>query len=303
MTRTDLVIRMNQNVMVHPFEDAKNKISDSSRKLYRYTLWATFLGFALAIILIISLFAILIPLGFVLEEFDLDNIYESGEALIASNFLTTGLVAAIFLVIVLVALIIVMIMIYVQYYRLASGFNRLHNSDPRDESTKYISYGIYGYVIAVIAGIFIPGTVGNVVTALGNVSLAIGVYLIYKLFGDYKNEGRFKGKPSVFLFIGLGIQAITSISSIFNEFVALGGLLGFILMLLGFRDLSRDIRIVDPPSDQGIPAKIIPDQQYVETAPITSEPSSAPASVDFCSKCGAKITTDGKFCQSCGAAL
>lgn len=289
--------------MIHPFEDAKNKISDSSRKLYRYTLWATFLGFAFAIILIISLFVILIPLGFMLEDFDLDNLYESGEALIASNFFTTGIVAAIFLGIVLVALIIIMIMTYVQYYKLASGFNRLHKSEPRDETTKYISYGIYGYVIAIIAGIFIPGTAGNIVNVLGNVSLAIGVYLIYKLFGDYKNEGRFKGKPSILLFIGLAIQAIASISSIFNEFGSLGSLLGFILMLLGFRDLSRDIRIVDPPSAQGIPAKSTPDQQYEETAPITSEPISAPASVDFCSKCGAKITTDGKFCQSCGAAL
>lgn len=290
---------MNQEFNSQHFEYAKNKISESANKLKNYIIWATVIGIVLVVVIAITLFAILIPLGFVLADFNPNNFYETGEAIIASGLLSTaGIVAAIFLGIVLIALLVILFMSYVQYYRLGSAFNKLYEAERILETTKFISYGFYGYIIAIIAGMFVPGVAGNVVSILGNVSLAVAAYLIYQLFGEYRSQGRFKGKPSMLLFIGLAINVISAITSIFNAYGDIGGLIGFILMLLGFRDLSRDITMVEPPSHQKMTAQAAPVEIYSESKPAVTQDKA-----QFCSKCGAKITTDGKFCQSCGSSL
>jgi len=294
---------MNQTHAMHPFEDAKYRISVSSKKLYQYLIWATVLGLILFVGLIVTLLVILIPLGFSFEDFDLNDPYTSGQALLDSDFFSVAIAAAILLIIALVALLIIMIMSYVQYYRLGSGFNKLHLSDPRKETTRYISYGIYGYVIAIIAGIFIPDIGGVIVSILGNVSLAIGVFLIYQLFVDYKNEGRFTGKPSILLFIGIAMNVVSSISSLFSTYGTAVNLIGFILMLIGFNQLSKDILLVAPPGAQTAPAPTTQPDQPVQAVPPATETQPEPANERFCSKCGAKTTTDVKFCQNCGAQL
>ena len=294
---------MNQTYIENPFENAKLRISKSSKKLYQYLIWATFLGLAFAAILLVTLLAFLASLGYTINDFDLDNIYTSGETLFESGLFSTGLVIIIFLGIVLVALIVIMIMSYVQYYKLGTGFKKLHESEPGEETTQYISYGLYGYVIAVVAGIFIPGTFGNVVTILGNVSLAIGVYLIYQLFKEYSEQGRFKGKPSMLLFIGIAMNVIASITSIYNDYGGFGSIIGFILMLFGFRNLSRDILTVAPPTGGEMPAKTVPATSQPDVTPTSTVPPTDTTGERFCSHCGAKITTDGKFCQNCGQTI
>ncbi|MCG3227677.1 MAG: hypothetical protein H7645_12225 [Candidatus Heimdallarchaeota archaeon] len=294
---------MNQTYTMNPFENAKNKISISSKKLYQYLIWATILGLILAVILLITFFVFLVNLGFALEDFDLDNIYESGEILFTSELISTGLVALILLGIAFVALFVIMIIIYVQYYRLGTGFKKLHESEPEEETTKYISYGFYGFVIAEIAGIFIPGTFGNVVTILGNMSLAVGVYLIYQLFKEYNVQGRFKGKPSMLLFIGIALNVIAQLTSIFNDYGSFGSLIGFVVMLFGFRNLSRDIMIVEPPTGRKTPAESVQDSTQAEMTQTPSVPTVDSTNERFCSHCGAKITIEGKFCQSCGKSL
>ena len=246
---------MSQNNTIFAFEDAKNKISVSSRKLYLYLIWTTIIGIVLAVVLLITLLVFLAALGLSITDFDLENIYESAETLIGSGLLTSGLVMVILLVIAILALIIISIMSYVQYYRLGTGFSKLHASDPRTETNRYISFGIYGYVLAVVAGIFIPGTFGTVVTLLGNVSLAFGVFLVYQLFQGYAEQGRFKGKHSIILFIGIALNVVASITIFFNDFGIVGSLVGFILMLIGFRNLSRDIMLVEPPKGEAVPKK------------------------------------------------
>ncbi len=246
---------MSQNNTMNAFEDAKNKISDTSRKLYLYLVWATISAIIFAVILLILILVFLSTLGISLADIDLDNIYETGAILISDELLAVALVAVIFLGISLLAMIVFNILTYIQYYRLGTGFSRLHSSDPRAETNRYISFAIYGYVIAVVAGIFIPGTFGTVVTLLGNVSLAIGIFLIYQLFQGYAEQGRFKGKHSIILFIGIALNVVSSITTLFNDYGIAGSLVGFILMLIGFRNLSRDILLVVPPSGVEIPAK------------------------------------------------
>jgi len=294
---------MNQDYNTQPFEYAKNKISESANKLYRYIIWATVIGIALVIIIAITIFVVLIPLGFSIEDFNPNNIYETGEAIIASGILASGIVAAVFLGIALVALLVILFMCYVQYYRLGTAFSKLYQAERTLETTKFISYGFYGYIIAIIAGMFIPGVAGNVVSIAGNVSLAAAAYLIYQLFGEYRSTGRFRGKPSMYLFIGLAVNVVSSISSMFSTYGSIGGLIGFILMLLGFRDLSRDIRVVEPQSHQEMTTQAAPVVSYSESKPTAAQVKPAQDKAQFCSKCGAKAMDNGKFCQSCGASL
>ncbi len=294
---------MNQDYNTQPFEYAKSKISESADKLYKYIILATIIGIALVVIIAITLFVVLIPLGFTIEDFNPNNIYATGEAIIASGILSSGIIAVVFLGIALVALLVILFMSYVQYYRLGTGFNKLYEAERTLETTKFISYGFYGYIIAIIAGMFIPGVTGNVISIAGNVSLAAAAFLIYQLFNEYKSKGRFRGKPSMYLFIGLAVNVVSSISSMFSTYGSIGSLVGFILMLLGFRDLSRDIRMVESQSHQEMTAQAAPVESYSESKPTVAQVEPALNKAHFCSKCGAKITTDGEFCQNCGASL
>ncbi|MHA1217506.1 MAG: zinc ribbon domain-containing protein [Candidatus Heimdallarchaeaceae archaeon] len=292
---------MNQNYGIQPFEFAKNKISESANKLYKYLILMTVIGIFLAVIMIITFFVLLVPLGFTFEDFDPSNIYTTGEAIYNSGILTTGLIAVIFLGIFGIALIVILIMSYIQYYKLGSAFSRLHVADPIITTTRYISYGFYGYIIALIASIFIPGIGSTVVSILGNVALAVAAYLIYKLFIEFKSLGRFKGKPSYYLFLGLAINVVTSISAMYSTWGSFGSFIGFILMLLGFRDLSRDIRTVTQPGGQAPQTRAPLQSSEVSTIPISD--TKVTEGVLFCIKCGTKIEPNMKFCSNCGSSI
>ena len=291
---------MSQNYGIQPFEFAKNKVSESSNKLYKYIILTTVLGIFLAMLFVIGYFVYLVDLGFTIESFDPNNIYATGQAIFNSGILTTGLILVIFAGILGVAIIVVLIMSYVQYYKLGSAFSRLHVADPIITTSKYISYGFFGYIIAIVASIFIPGIGSTIVSILGNVSLAVAAYLIYKLFQEYRILGRFKRKSSYYLFLGLAINVVTSISALFSTWGSFGSFIGFILMLMGFRDLSIDIRNVTPPGGQAPQKSAPPVQSNVES---TIPESSAEMTGDarFCIKCGTKIEPNMKFCSNCGA--
>ncbi|MCG3259348.1 MAG: hypothetical protein H7644_06360, partial [Candidatus Heimdallarchaeota archaeon] len=199
---------MNQNYGIQPFEFAKNKASESSNKLYKYIILTTVLGIFLAMLFVIGYFVYLVDFGFTIESFDPNNIYATGEAIFNSGILTTGLILVIFAGIFGIALVVVMIMSYIQYYKLGSAFSRLHVADPIITTSKYISYGFFGYIIAIVASIFIPGIGSTIVSILGNVSLAVAAYLIYRLFLEYRTLGRFKRKSSFYLFLGLAINVV-----------------------------------------------------------------------------------------------
>lgn len=292
---------MSQNYNLSPFESAKRKISESSNKLYKYTIASVIIAMILVVILIVTL---IVVLGSSIESFDIDNLYQFGEDLISAGLFTSGLIAAIFLIIAVIALLVILIMSYVQYYKLGSAFSNLHQADSALETSKYISYGFYGYIIAIIVGMFVPGIGGTVVSIIGNISLAGAAYLIYQLFNEYKNLGRFKGKSTMYLFLGLAINAVAAIVSLFSYYGSTGTLIGFILMLMGFRDLSRDIKLVAAPGGQvaptGEPAAVAYSPAQPTTEPIQQ---TQPKATRFCSNCGAKITTDVKFCQNCGSSV
>lgn len=280
---------------MHPFDYAKHKIADSSNKLYKYLLWTVFIAIAMIIVLIISIVVILIPLGFSIDDFDTNNLYNMAESLFAGGVVVIALV-----IIAGIALIIILIMTYIQYYKLGSGFSLLQKADPISESAKNASYGIQGYIIAIIIGIFVPGIGGTIIAILGNVALAIGFYFVYKMFGDYKTQGRFNLKPTIVLFIAVGINVITEIVTFFTLFGPIGSIIGFILLVYGFKDLSKDIMQVQPPT--GGPVKEQPDPSQTPSVSATTQTvTSPPTSALFCSSCGSKVKSGTKFCENCGA--
>ncbi|MHA1198562.1 MAG: zinc ribbon domain-containing protein [Candidatus Heimdallarchaeaceae archaeon] len=292
---------MSQNVNLSLFESAKGRISESSNKLYKYTIASVIIAMIAVVILVVTL---VVVLGFTMasfESFDMNDFYQLGEDLIASGLFTLALIPAIFLIIVVVALVIVLILQFIQYYKLGTAFSKLHDADRTLETTKYISYGFFIYVIASIAGGFVPGIGGTIITVIANVSLAAAAYLIYQLFEEYKSLGRFLRKSNWYLVIGLAINAISAIISLFSTYGYSGSLIGFILMLMGFRDLSRDIKLVAAPGGQ-VAQTAEPKTAAYSPAQSTPAPTQE-TKTRFCSNCGAQSSTDMKFCQNCGKTL
>ncbi len=147
---------MTYGYQVHPFDLAKRRISDSASKLYSYFLATVIIGLIMVIVAVIMYIVVLIPLGYTLDDFDPNNIYASVEAIFVASLLVIGVIS-----IGGIILLILFIMIYVQYYKLGSGFSFLQKADPISMSPQYASYGIMGYVIAVIIGFFCSRIRGN----------------------------------------------------------------------------------------------------------------------------------------------
>ncbi len=298
---------MTQAYQMPPFDVAKYKISDSSKKLYKYTIWMIFAVIALIVLAAIAIFVII---GISIDDLmaiDPDNIYEFADALLAG-----GAVAIVLILIGALAVVVIQIMIFVQYYKLGSGYSLLSKIDPSTVSLQYASYGIYGYIAAIIIGLFVPNTAGSIISILSYVSLAVGFFFIYRSFVDYRGVGRFNKKPTMLLFIGAAISAITQLTSMFTVFGSFGSIIGFILLLLGFRELGSDIMIVQPPSGQAGPYADAPKVEPLETHPAKPAPSDpipkAPvphevAEARYCANCGAKQPVNVKFCQNCGESL
>ena len=103
------------------------------------------------------------------------------------------------------------------------------------------------------------------------------------------------------LFIGVTINFITSIVAFFTFYSTVGTIVGFIFLLIGFRDLSRDVTLILPPGAAPTPSPVavpVKQEQY-PIQPAEVEPS-VPGKA-FCSSCGAKISHEDKFCPNCGA--
>jgi hypothetical protein len=288
-----------QQTQSHPFEYAKSRLITSSRKLYQYQLAILIVGIALVILILIALFVFLVPLGFSIETFDPTDIYAFGDlfAGIGIGLLSFGLIF-------LIGFAILGIMIFIQYYKLGNGYDLLAKADPSSNSPKNASYGFYGYIIATIIGIFVPGYAGTAVNLIGTVSLAAGFYFAYKTLVDYQTKGQFPKKPSLLLVIAGILSLASSIITFFTLFGTLIGLLVPILMVLGFRELTNDLTLLQAPG-MGVsiktPQESVPSEKVPSTA-TTYEPSTT-LGVQFCSNCGAKAQTGTKFCENCGANL
>ncbi len=287
---------MTYGYQVHPFDLAKRRISDSSNKLYSYLLATVIISVILVIISVIMFFVVLLPLGFTIADFDPNNIYSSLETIIDVSWIAIFIISTGGII-----LVILFIIIYVQYYKLGSGFRLLQKADPMFMSPQYASYGIIGYVIAIIIGFFVQGYAGTAISLAGNLSLVVGFYFIYKTFTDYRQQGRFSKPPTKMLFIAVTINFISSIVAFFTLFSSIGTIVGFIFLLIGYRDLSRDIALILPPgatptsSQAAVPVKT--EQYPIQQAAV--EPIISGKA--FCSSCGAKIDHEDKFCPNCGA--
>ncbi|MHA1302714.1 MAG: DUF7577 domain-containing protein [Candidatus Heimdallarchaeaceae archaeon] len=174
---------------------------------------------------------------------------------------------------------------------------------------KNVSSGVYGYLIGAVLGVVISGVTGTLISLLGNISLGVAFYFMYKTFTAYQSQGRFPKKPSIKLFIGVGIcflgnfidfannTTTTFISSIIT-------LVGFIMLLIGFKELRTDIQLVSPPGSPAQQSTLGAPTPGVEPQVIkTVETTTHVEGTKFCANCGAKNATTYKFCANCGATL
>jgi len=292
---------MSYTQQMHPFDYAKRKISESAQRLSQLLIWGVVLGIAIVIITVVYL---VVVLGFSLSVFDLNDLYALGTAIYAA-----GGVAIALLAITGIALLVIVIIVYVQYYHLGSGFNVLSTADKTVINSKNASYGIYGYLIATIVGIFAPGWAGLVFSILANVSLAFGFYFVYQTFLELRRQNRFNKEPTKLLLIAVIINIISSIVGIFTGFGSLGTIIGFILLLIGLKDLSREITQIRPPGPAPVPSSVTIEAPKVQppTAPRKDEEvsfipkSDKPIEERFCPNCGAKVGEKARFCTNCGA--
>ena len=292
----------------HPFDVSRYSIKESSSKLLQYYIWTAVIIAAIVITAVILMITIIIPLGITLADFDPNNFYAIFETMLNAGAITALAIIAIEAII----LLIIQIMIYVQLYRLGKGFNLLYNSDPISASSNYASYGIYGYIIAIVIGIFFPGYAGTAISILGNISLTLGFYFIYQTFVDYNKQRRFNKKPTMLLFIGALIGLATSIASLFTLYGGIGSIIGYILLVLGYRDLSKDINFINPPGPGPVPTSVTveaptaqPPRAPTKDAEMTIVPKAEKISKTteqrFCPNCGAKVGKEARFCTNCGA--
>jgi hypothetical protein len=294
---------------MHPFDVSRYRIKESSNKLFQYYIWTAVIIAAIVITAAILLVTVIIPLGITLADFDPNNFYS-----IFETMLNAGAIAALVIIAIeAIILLIIQIMIYVQLYRLGKAFNLLYNSDPISTSSNYASYGIYGYIITIVIGIFVPGYVGTAISIVGYVSLTVGFYFIYQTFIDYNKQGRFNKKPTMLLAIGAGIGLAVSIASIFTLYGSIGSIIGYIFLVLGYRDLAKDIDFVGPPGPGPVPTSVTVEAPTVQPprAPVKdseiafvpkAEISETPQSI-FCSNCRAEVAEHTKFCTKCGAKI
>ena len=292
---------------MHPFDHAKRKISESSQRLSQLFIW--FVVLLIATVIIVTV-VFTVVLGFDITVIDLNDLYDLVEVI-----LTAGVVAIALLAISGIALLVIYIMIYVQFYHIGSGFNILSEADRSVINSKNASYVTFGYLIAVVLGIvfpfFAPDWVGTILTILGYVSLAFGFYFVYRTFIEFRNQNRFGKEPTKFLLAAVIVNIISNIVVFFFELGSFGIIIGYILLLLGLRDLSREITQVYPPSPAPVPSSVTveapvaqpppapakeADVDFIPKAEISDSPKAK-----FCTHCGAKIGENTKFCTNCGA--
>ncbi|MHA1414911.1 MAG: zinc-ribbon domain-containing protein [Candidatus Heimdallarchaeaceae archaeon] len=292
---------------VNPFELSKRKISESSGKIAKLLIAVVALLFVL-IILVMIMLAIAGGSSVVIDP---SNPYAAVSAMF-SSFIVLG----IFILLIALAFIVIQIMVLVQYYKLGQGFSEVANMDPSLPNAKNISFGIYGYIIGYVLGLIIPGTFGKIMALLGTFSLAAGFYFIYETFEDFRKQGRF-GKPaSKKLFIAVAFTLIGNIMNFVNSIAMIGvggffGLIGFILLIIGLKDLERDILLVTP--TETVPTQLPTQTPYqaptsVPTSPAPEQSNQSPQTQDatqakFCPNCGTKNELQDKFCISCGTKL
>ncbi|MHA1407560.1 MAG: zinc ribbon domain-containing protein [Candidatus Heimdallarchaeaceae archaeon] len=289
---------MAQVYQINPFEYAKQKISTSAENLRKYLLVSVIISFISFAIAIIVIFAILIPLGFSLSNLEPEKMYA-----FMGNVFAGGILAIILMLLAVIALLVIFIIVYVQYFKLANGYKILADADPASTSAKNASYGIYGYVIAIILAIFVPGIAGSIISILGNASLALGFYFIFKTFEDYRLQNRFPKPPSKILFVGVLVNFISAIINIFSFYSSLGTIAGFILLLIGFGELSKDILLLQPPGAQTGTYQEVPQKVKSEAKAVVQTPQVPETGSKFCERCGAKNEANAKFCVNCGASL
>ena len=290
---------------VNPFELSKRKISESSGKTAKLLLAVVVISF---ILLILAIIIWVIALGSEMTV-DPNNPY----SLVGVMF-GPLIILGIFTLLLALAYIVVLIMLLVQYYRLGSGFSEFASLDQSLKNTKNVSFCIYGYIVCYVLS-FSPGTFGKILSLLSSFSLAAGFYFIYATFEDLRKQGRFAKPASKKLFIAVAFIIIANIMQFINGIAMFGvsgflSLVGFILLIIGLKDLERDILLVAPMG-------VVPSQPLTETpgqapsVPPSSAPSQHPESLTtqdvtqakFCPNCGAKNAIQDKFCISCGAKL
>ena len=289
---------------MHPFDYAKRKISESSQKLSQLLIWGVVIGIALIIIIAVIF---IVVLGFDIAAIDMNDLYGLADAIF-----TAGAVGIALLAISGIALLIIVIMVYVQYYHLGSGFNILSEADQSVENSKNASYGIYGFLIATVVGIFAPGWAGSIFTIVASISLALGFYFVYQTFMEFKRQNRFSKEPTKFLLAAAIVNIISPVVTIFTGYGSFGSILGFILMLVGLRDLSRETTQVHPPGPAPVPSSVTVEAPKAQPprAPAKeaemgfipkAEKITKPAEQRFCPNCGAKVGKEARFCTNCGA--
>ena len=269
-------------VQYTPFEAAKQKIAESAEKISKLFIWAIILGIITIILVIVAVVIAIVGTG-ASFEFDISNPYE----LISTMF---GAIIGLAVVVLIagIAFFIIMIMIYINYYQLGKGFDILGQADPMAFNAKNASYGFYAYIIGIIIGFFVPNVGGVVISLLGNIALGVGFYFAYQTFKQYQQEGRLQVTPSYHALVGVSLSIIGNIIN-FSRF-GFGGILsliGFIFFLIGLRNISREVVMIAPPSEQA--------------APVT--PATPAEQTKFCSNCGAKNNINDKFCANCGGDL
>jgi ribosomal protein L40E len=279
-----------------PFDSVKMKVADSSKRISNYLSWLVIIGFVLGIMFSVLIIGFLVPtIGFSLATL---SIYALIGAMFAPEILAIALVFVLIMIIPILILLALAIQVIINTFKLGSGFHKLSTIDSSSINARYVSYAIYGYIISSIIAAFVPRYGGVALMLVGNLSLAVGAFFIYKLFSEYQKSNRYPQSPTITLLIAVSINLVASIINFFTIFGFFGSILGFIFLLFGLKTLSKEIMYVLPLTTQiGLETSAPQEASYGTQ----QTESNLQADTKFCASCGAKQPIIAKFCQHCGS--
>ncbi|MHA1198790.1 MAG: zinc ribbon domain-containing protein [Candidatus Heimdallarchaeaceae archaeon] len=245
---------------------------------------------------------------------------------------------------VLVVILVSGIMYLIAFFRLAKSFILLAKvvpsvANPALKVGNFLRYALFIQITSIILGAFV-GVGMSYVTEIANViafGLFVAAYFNLSLtFKKLKEINLYPKKESRLLFYSqiVPLTAMIPLTFTISELssgtdinlipLIIGGviiLLGYIGMMVGFYNLSNDVKLIEGPSEvefghETSTVYVTPPQQanrpveYQPTEPVKSyqekiitseETKDGNMEAQFCPNCGTKLKLNKAFCHSCGS--
>lgn len=240
-----------------------------------------------------------------------------------------------FMFFIAVILLIIGIMNLIAFFKLAKGFNMLARVIPpisrqANNSGNFIRFALFAQIASILLGSFISlggSYITEIINILAFILLVVAYYNISQIFKILYQNQLYPKKESKLLFYSQIIPLISMIPLSYSIYqlgtgseiniipLIISGviiILGYIGMMLGFYNLSKDVFLIEINTFVSITetqrreySTQKEEEVYIQQPKPTSEKYSEnqledELPVQFCSNCGTKLKPGKLYCRNCG---